>query len=168
MTTVTTRRIGLAVLLSCLTYIAALAQGAIQPVSWALSSTPEPSTAAGSHLTLDLTAHIDDGWHVYAFHQAENGPTPLRITADPNGTVQLAGTPSGTSPIKRHDTSFDLDTEIFDHQFTVHVPVLMKLSAAAGEQIGLDVRFQACNDHICLPPKTVHLTVPLKAAADIR
>ena len=157
-----TNRTGFAVLLGCLSCVAAAAQGSVQPVSWSISAVPGASSKPGSHLTLNLTAHIDDGWHVYALNQAEGGPTPLRVTADPNGIVQLAGTPCGSSPIKKHDSSFDLDTEIFNHLITLHVPVLVKPYAAGGsEVIGLNVRFQACNDHVCLPPRTVHLTIPL-------
>ncbi len=115
---------------------------------------------------MDLAAHVDEGWHVYGLNQVDGGPTPLRITVDPNGVVQSAGTPSGTPPTKKHDSSFDLDTEMFIHPFTLHVPVQVKPHTAAGSQdIGLNVRFQACNDHVCLPPRTVHLTVPVQIPA---
>jgi DsbC/DsbD-like thiol-disulfide interchange protein len=161
-------RLGFTAFLGSLSCVAA-AQGAVQPVSWSISASPGASAKPGNRLTLDLTAHIDDGWHVYAFNQAEAGPTPLRITADTNGIVQLAGAPTGTSPIRKHDSSFDLDTEIFNHLVTLHVPVVVKPSAAGGsEEIALNVRYQACNDHVCLPPRTVHLTVPAKTPQESR
>ncbi len=154
-----------AVLLGCLGIAAAAAQAQapIQPVSWSLSRSAA-SAKPGSRLTLSLTAHIDEGWHVYALKQVEGGPTPLRITTDPNGSVQVAGAPSGTAPTKRHDASFDLDTQVFNHLFTLKVPVQVRPAAAAGEDIALNVRFQACNDHVCLPPRTVHLSLASGAA----
>jgi hypothetical protein len=160
-------RVALAVVIGTFVSSGVAAQGAPQPVSWSISLPSGVAAKPGDRLVIDVTAHIIDGWHVYGVNQAEGGPTPLRISAESNGIVRLAGTPTGTSPIKRHDTSFDLDTEIFDHQFTLHVPVLVSHSATeANEQIGLNVRFQACNDHICLPPKTVHLTASFKTPAN--
>ena len=145
----------------------AAAQTLAQAVSWSASA----GTAAkpGSRLILNLSAQVEDGWHVYGLNQVEGGPMPLRITVDPNGFVQPAGNPSGTLPTKKHDSSFDLDTEIFVHPFTLHIPVQVKPHAAAGSQdIALNVRFQACNDRVCLPPRTVHLTAPIQIPADTR
>ena len=144
-------------------WVKAGAQAKLQPVSWSTSLGSKPSSKPGSHLMLDVTAHIEDGWHVYGLNQGEGGPTPLRITPAPNSIVQLAGTPSGTAPVRRHDPSFDLDTEVFNHLFTLHVPLVVTPHVAeAGEEIGLNVRFQACNDHVCLPPRTVHLSAPAR------
>jgi DsbC/DsbD-like thiol-disulfide interchange protein len=148
---------------------AAAAQSPAQPVSWSVSASAGTVAKPGTHLTLNLAAQVEDGWHVYGLNQADGGPTALRITVDPDGIVQSAGTPSGTPPMKKHDASFDLDTEVFVHPFTLHVPVQVKPHAAAGSQdIALNVRFQACNDHVCLPPRTVHLTVPVQIPAGAR
>jgi hypothetical protein len=79
---------------------------------------------------------------------------------DENGTAQAVGAASGTAPVKKHDSSFDLDTEVYSHLFSIHLPVQVKQHAAAGDQfVPVSVRFQACNDRTCLPPRIVHLTV---------
>jgi hypothetical protein len=161
-----TSHLGFTALLCCLSSSAATAQAPIQPVSWSITTNSGAAAKPGSHLTLDVTAHIDSGWHVYGFHQDENGPTPLRITVDPRGFLELTGKPEGTSPTRKHDASFGLDTEIFEHAITLHVPVLVKPGATAeSRELSLNVRFQACNDHICLPPKTVHLVTSIKGPA---
>jgi DsbC/DsbD-like thiol-disulfide interchange protein len=145
----------------------AAAQTPVQPVSW--SARAEVDAKPGSHMIVSLSAQVEEGWHVYGLNQVEGGPTPLRITMDPNGIVQPAGTPSGTPPVKKHDVSFDLDTEVFARPFTLRVPVQVKPHTAVGSQdIAFNVRFQACNDHVCLPPRTVHLTVPVQIPADAR
>jgi len=150
-------------LLGCATCVAAAAQGPFQPVRWSISASPVTSAKDGARLTLDLSAQFADGWHVYGLNQVDGGPTPLRIVVDPNGVVQPAGTPSGTLPTKKHDTSFDLETEVYLKSISLHVPVQVKPHTPAGNQeVGVNVRFQACNDHVCLPPKTVHLTVPVR------
>jgi DsbC/DsbD-like thiol-disulfide interchange protein len=143
--------------------MAAGAQAPPQPVSWSVTAVAVTAAKPGVRLTLDLAAHMDEGWHVYGLHQVEGGPTPLRITVDPNGAVQSAGVPSGTPPTKTHDKSFNLDTEVYLNSFSLHVPVQINPQPAAGNQeVAVQVRFQACNDHVCLPPKTVHLTVPVQ------
>ena len=155
------RRAAEIVALGCLCGLEVAAQ-APQPVSWALTAADE-RVKAGATLSVDLSAKFDAGWHVYGLNQGDGGPTPLRITVDPASAAQLAGTPSGTAPVKAHDATFDTDTETFVHPFTLHVPLKLKAGAGAGNQeIALNVRFQACNDHICLPPKTVRLTTDVK------
>lgn len=146
-------------------WAAAAAQSSPPPVTWTVSATAG-TARSGSQLTLHLAAKLEDGWHVYGVNQVEGGPTPLRITVDPNDAVQSAGTPSGTPPTKKHDASFDLDTEVFLHPFTLHIPLHVKPHSDPGSRdIALNVRFQACNDRICLPPKTIHLTVPVQISA---
>jgi DsbC/DsbD-like thiol-disulfide interchange protein len=145
----------------------AAAQGPPQPVTWSVSASGGPTARTGNHITLDLAAHLEEGCHVYGLNQVDGGPTPLRITVDANGVAQTAGTPSGTPPTKKHDSSFDLDTEVFVNPFTLHIPVQLKPHTATGTQdIALNIRFQACNDHVCLPPRTVHLTVPVQVPPD--
>jgi len=50
------------------------------------------------------------------------GPAPLRVTLDANEVVQTAGAPTGSSPVKKHDTAFDLDTEVYNGRFDLNLP----------------------------------------------
>jgi len=144
---------------------AAAAQTSVQPVSWSVSASGRTAARPNEGLMLDLDARVDEGWHVYGLRQVDGGPTPLRITVDPNGALQPAGAPSGTAPTKTRDRSFNLDTEVYLHSFNLRVPVQVKPQSAAGSQeVAVSVRFQACNDRVCLPPRTVHLTVPVQIA----
>lgn len=143
------------------------AQTPVQPVTWSVSANAGTGPKLEGHLTLDLVADVTDGWHVYGLHQVEGGPTPLRITVDEQGIVQTAGVPTGTAPARKRDASFGLDTELYLHPFSLHIPLQIKPRTSAGsQQIALNVRFQACNDRVCLPPKTVHLTVPIQIPAE--
>jgi hypothetical protein len=112
---------------------------------------------------IEVTAAIDEGWHVYGLEQSPGGPTPLRATLDENEVVQAAGAPSGSPPTKQHDSSFNLETETYTRSFVLRLPAQVKPHAAAGKQLApVSVRFQACNDRICLPPRTVHLSAPVE------
>ena len=142
---------------------AVLAQGAPpQPVQWKASLTPSVSLKAGTKAAIDLSGEVQQGWHVYALTQPAGGPIPLRISLDENDVAQIHGETSGTKPIQHHDTSFDLETQLYQGDFTLHVPVEVKHPTAGKQIIPLSVRFQACSDRTCLPPRTVHLSVPVE------
>ena len=135
---------------------------AAETVSWAISVHQEIPAKPASALTLTLQARVKDGWHVYALNQLPGGPTPLRITVDPNNVAAASGEPVGSTPAKIHDRSFDLDTQLYSHAFSATVPVRIAVHSATGRQlIPVSVRFQTCNDRICQPPKTIHLSAPV-------
>jgi DsbC/DsbD-like thiol-disulfide interchange protein len=148
------------VLLSCA--IGSSAQAPEQPVRWKASANPSASIKPGSNVNLDLSAEVQEGWHVYALTQSAGGPTPLQISLDPNDVAEIIGEPSGTAPVKKHDPSFDLDTEFYSQSFVLQVPLQIRRAVTGNRQVSLRVRFQACNGQICLPPKVVHLSVPIK------
>jgi hypothetical protein len=142
---------------------AGLAQAPIQPVQWAGSAIPKTPVKQGSKIEIDLSAEVQEGWHVYGLTQAPGGPTPLRVTLDENGVVRIVGVETGTAPVKKHDPSFDLETEFYPQSFSLRVQTEVKQHPAVGDQlIPVSVRYQACDDRTCLPPRTAHLSVPIK------
>jgi hypothetical protein len=155
-----------ALLLGTILGEAALAQAPIEIVQWAAGVNSEPSVKSGSDAALELTADVRAGWHVYAFTQPPGGPTSLRVTVDENTVAQAAGAPIGTVPEMKHDPSFDLETRFYTHSFVLHIPVHVNRVAAGRRWIPVSVRFQACSDRECLPPRTVHLAVPIEVLAD--
>ncbi len=158
----------IAILCSAGVYGISIAQLADPTVTWVASSAEKRAVARGSVTTLELSAEIQEGWHVYALSQSPGGPVPLLVTLGDNQVVQLAGTPSGTAPEEQHDPRFNLDTRFYTRSFTVHVPVTVNRQAAAGRQlIPVNVRFQTCSDRECQPPKTVHLSVPVDLLPEI-
>jgi hypothetical protein len=139
------------------------AQVPTQPVQWAGSAISKTPAEQGSTIEIKLSAEVQDGWHVYGLAQAPSGPTPLRVTLDENGFVQIVSVKSATASIKKHDPSFDLETEFYPGSFSLDLQTRVKQQAAGGNQsIPVSIRFQACNDRTCLPPKTVHLVVPIE------
>jgi len=139
------------------------AQAPVQPVTWSTSTSAKGELKRGSRVTLDLSADIQEGWHVYGLNQAPGGPTPLHVAVDENDIVQSGGALSSTKPVKQHDRAFDLDTETYTHSFVLHLPVEVKQHAIIGNRsVPVSVRLQACNDRVCLPPKTVRLAVPVE------
>lgn len=134
-------------------------------VEWSGRVSVKSAAHPGEHSSLEVAAVIQDGWHVYALTQVAGGPTPLRISIGDNRVVELDGKISGSAPSQQHDSSFDLETQTYSHSFTVTVPLKVKQDAPTGDaSVPVSVRFQACSDRTCLPPRTVQISVPLQVS----
>ncbi|SEB99216.1 protein-disulfide reductase DsbD N-terminal domain-containing protein [Terriglobus roseus] len=126
-------------------------------VKWSAKVTK--STAASA--SVGLAATIQDGWHVYALSQPSGGPTPLRITI-PTGAPFVLQAPVAETKVTRHDDpTFKMEAVYYLNEVNLVVDV-KKQGSAAVDVIPVDVRFQACNDRLCLPPYTAHLTADWK------
>ena len=148
---------------------AALAQPSLGPsdtVVWSASA-PAQGVKPGGRVKVQLHGVVQTGWHVYGLEQLPDGPTPLRITLDASDVAAADGAPTGSPATRLQDPSFNLQTQFYEHDFTVTAPVRIGSRAAAGpQQIPLNVRFQTCNGRICQPPKTVRLSVPVNIRAN--
>jgi hypothetical protein len=145
---------------------ASVAQVPLQPVQWQGSTAQKSPLKQGSKVEIDLSAQVEPGWHVYGLTQAPGGPTPLHVTLEENTVAQFVAVAPGTAPVKKHDPSFNLETEVFPQSFSLQVQAKVKQHSAAGAQvIPVSIRFQACSERECLPPRTVHLSVPLEIVA---
>ena len=135
---------------------AAHAETAAEVVQWRAELNPT-KPAAHSQATLRLTAAIKSGWHLYSITQAPGGPIPTRISFPEGSAVTSAGTPKGTPPRKSFDRNFNMDTETYSNEARFEIPVQV---ASAGGTANVNVRFQVCNDRLCLPPTTMHVAIP--------
>src|ERR1700722_19285363 len=111
------------------------AQVSNETVRWTASVISTAPVKHGSNATLELSAEVREGWHVYALTQPSGGPTALRITLEENEVARVAGAPSGTAPERKHDPSFDLETEFYTHAFALQIPVYVKRSAGGPQLI---------------------------------
>ncbi len=96
---------------------------------------------------IEITIHSDTGWHVYS-----PGAGEFTIPIEPK-----IGLPAGVSefaPWKYPESDDGLghltDGQVFYYQVLTADRELLK-------QIQLDLRYQACNESVCLPPKTIKL-----------
>jgi thiol:disulfide interchange protein len=122
----------------------------LDPIRWKLEI--EPSTAApGSEILAKLTATMEGDWHVYSL----TTPRPPIAT-----TITLAENPAlgeariyQPKPTRKMDPNFGSETETFGGVtvFLLRIPV--RSEAAAGEvEVTAQVRYQACDEKMCLPP----------------
>lgn len=140
--------------------------GAEDPVKWTLTFEP-PSAAPGSHVLAKFAAKIDPGWHLYSLTTPKGGPIPT--------TAGLAESPSVAGfkifqpkPVRKLDPNFQIDTETFADEVVLLFDIELKKDAAAGPaEIAAQVRYQCCNDRLCLPPKrkSASATITIDPAA---
>jgi len=108
---------------------------------------------------------MDSGWHIYSITQPKGGPIATQISLPAGQPFKRAGAVSGPKPATKFDSNFGINIQTHQGTVTFRVPVLVVAATAAGEHsLTINVRYQACNDSICLPARTVHLTAPVKVA----
>jgi hypothetical protein len=126
-----------------------------------LSVAPPAQVAARRNTTVDvkLALTVAPGFHVNSNTPSDEYLIPLRLTWTP-GALEAAGVtyPKPTlekyefsqKPLSVYTGKIDLDAKL---KVPPHAPLGM------GMMVG-KVRYQACNDKMCFPPKTVEVRLP--------
>ena len=123
------------------------------PVQWTFSPLAA-SVAPGGILHGKLTAQIDPTWHMYSPTTPKGGGLPTIIKAD---DPALAGVKVyQPKPDKKFDPNFNVDTERYEGEVVFLVEVELAKTAVAGSlSVPLLIRYSACTDKECLPPRKV-------------
>jgi len=128
------------------------------PVSWSLESDAKGKTLqTGEKFQAKLKAKIEGEWHLYAVEQPEGGPYPTKITVAENLPFELDGKIISPAPITKFDPNFEIDTKFFAEKAEFTLPI-KATSETNGDNLAVNVRFQVCDDKVCLPPKTVKVS----------
>jgi cytochrome c biogenesis DsbD-like protein len=137
-------------------------RGEPQPVRWTVSA-PAGVVARGDIAAVTLTAVIERGWHVYSLTQPSGGPFALRVTLAGDSALALAEPVRGPAPEVVATSAFGVPVELYSGRSVFAVPIRVITSTPGGATPArLVVRYQACTDRICLPPRTVELTTTLR------
>jgi len=146
--------VGCLVVGGCFAALAADA-AAQDPVRWS-AKVAAKTIRGGATFDVALTAKIDDEWHIYSVTQAAGGPVPTSVTI--GAPFARAGAIRGPDPTSAYDPNFELRTETYDGTITLIVPVRAP-QAAKAPTLHAGVTYQACTERLCLPPRTVTLSV---------
>jgi thiol:disulfide interchange protein len=136
------------------------------PVQWTLTS-DVAKAAPGSTIPLKLTATVAEGWHVYALASPAGIPTMIALAESPSIASSKVFTPK---PIRKFDPNFNADTETFENEVVFFLTADIAKDAPAGPlEITAQIKYPACNDKMCLPPKkkTAAFTIAIDTAATV-
>jgi thiol:disulfide interchange protein DsbD len=120
------------------------------------TSSHDGSNAAGT-----ITARIEPGWHINSAHPLSEFSIPTVLTLD-SASAELV---KADYPAHIERTfSFSGAEKIAVYEGTITIPFQAKLASNA-TSIKAKLKYQACNDTVCLPPRTVETEVALASAA---
>jgi thiol:disulfide interchange protein len=128
------------------------------PISWSLESDAKGKTLKQNEtFKAKLKAVIEGKWHLYAVEQPEGGPFPTKITIAENSPFQLDGKTSSPTPITKFEPLFNIDTKFFEKSAEFNLP-LKSTAETKADDLAVNIKYQVCDDKVCLPPKTVKVT----------
>jgi thiol:disulfide interchange protein DsbD len=140
-------------------------------VAWTATVRP-PTTAAaatdtfapGEGLFVTLNAEVAPGWRLYALRSPGGLPLQLHLDPLPPG-LRLAGSPGEDATHEGYDTALEQEYRYHSARARVWQRLEVARNAAPGPvEVTGRVRYAACNDAICLPPREA----PFRARLVIR
>jgi hypothetical protein len=140
--------------------VAAQMDAAPKPKGYVVYAAEAQTVAAGKSAVLEMRFHVADGYHVNSHTPKSELLIPTALKLDPADGVK-AGAPAYPAG-KTYSFSFDPaeKLDVYAGDFTVKLPVV----ATAGEHTVSGVlRYQACDNAACYPPKTLPVQVAFTA-----
>lgn len=117
------------------------------PVKW--KSAIKMTDATNGVVT--FTATVDAGWHVYGTQLPSGGPEPTSVQWNNQGVKLVGGLTPSKAAHKQHDETFDMDLS----WWTGSVTLSQKFTVTTKEyKIEGSIRYMACDDENCTPPKS--------------
>ncbi len=126
------------------------------PVKWTLAADPA-AVAPGGKVLLKLTAAIDPEWHMYSATSPPGAGQPLVLKAE-NPAVDnvIVYQPN---PEKKFDPLANVETERYEGTVVFLLDTQLTKDAPAGPlELTSQIRYSACTDKMCLPPRKVTAT----------
>jgi len=136
---------------------------AAQRVTWSAKVTK----AQDNLYSIEVTAAIPAGWHIYDMEEYVGGPNSTVITFNlPKGAETVGELSFSKEPVKYQDDIFNMEIGYWEDVVTFTQQVAFKGKTG---KVTIDLEWMMCNDTACSPPQDEQLTVNLgsggKAAA---
>ena len=130
-------------------------------VHWRVDQGPGRPLRPGEPFAAHVHGTIDPGWHIYTLEEPEGGPLETVLELTEGGAAELLHVDQG-QPESVMDAAFGQRTTRFrgHADFALQLRVAMDAALGAGT-VHILVRYQSCNDRLCLPPRTDTVTLPI-------
>lgn len=123
------------------------------PVTWSAVY----KGTANSEGEIIITAKIEKGWHTYSQKATDAGPIPTTFTFPKSKDYEIAGKTEESNAHEEYVKAFEATLYVFHDKAEFRQKVKLKSKSAL--TIPFKVEFMSCNDMMCLPPKTIELSV---------
>ncbi len=131
------------------------AKPAPDPVKWEITYL---SAASGTG-EIKLKALLEDGWHIYSQKPSADGPIPTYFTYELPAGVSLSDTTMESKVESVYSEAFKATVYSFAKEAAFSQKI--KFTQKPYGEITVKVEYMACNDKMCLPPKTITLKVKI-------
>lgn len=128
------------------------------PVKWDYKTIDK----GNGQFDLEFHATIDDGWHLYSQHIAEDGPIPTSFNFEKNSSVKFVGDIKEDEGHTHDDPMFGMVVKWFE---TKAVFVQTVEFTGASTTVSGELEFMVCNDAQCLPPEYLDFSFEVTNAA---
>lgn len=126
------------------------------PVSWTFTAKKIDSKT----YEINLTAIIEDEWHLYSQKTPDGGPSPTEITFTNNPLVQFDGAVKEIGDMEEHFEPL-FGVKVRQYSDKVSFVQVIKLKATVKTNITGSVSFMTCNDVQCIPTKKQSFSIKL-------
>ena len=123
-------------------------------------SDPRP----GEHARIVVELDVHSGWHVYSVipDKGEFAPIPTSLTLE-NESLIMIGPVYESNPITAKDPVLDMLLSFHEKTATLfqNIRIFEDIKGGSVLKSVIRLRYQACSDRICLPPKTDELSADI-------
>jgi hypothetical protein len=126
------------------------------PVEW----TAVFKTTGEKEGEIVITGTVQKGWHTYSMRATDAGPIPTSIVFTESKDYALVGKLVESGATEELDAAFDARLYVFHDKAEFVQKVRLKSSATP--TVPVSIEYMACNNMMCLPPKTATLQVKLQ------
>jgi len=118
----------------------------------------------GRRFEMAVVAQVAEGYHVQANKVLEDYLIPLTVTPELPAGFRLVSTAYPKAQLKKFPFAAQ-PMAVYEGRFTVRMTFEADAGAATGAvKIPMTLKFQACNDQLCLPPAKLPLTAEFTVA----
>jgi len=125
------------------------------PVTW--QATYKAGSATEGEII--LTATIEKGWHTYSQKVVADGPIATSFTFTPSKQYSLVGKTEESKAHEEYVKAFEAKISVFTDKAEFRQKIKHSGKPAS---VAIKAEYMCCNDMMCLPPKTIDLTVKVQ------
>jgi DsbC/DsbD-like thiol-disulfide interchange protein len=130
------------------------------PADVLLAKAQKVEAQAGKSAQAEVRLVIKEGYHINA-----NPPSQYQIatqlTVEQSEGI-TAGEPKYPASMTKKFSFSEQPLAVYEKEATVTVPLNVTAAAAKGERsLSARVRFQACDEQVCYPPKNLQVSIPV-------